>query len=1032
MVGRYRSSSRAASPRIAARLPSDAAPGRALPESWWAEALDELCGPDPDIPALEYEFNTLLAELHISRALAGRGDGARRGSAVDVDAERDAFERNALLIFSPVPMEALAIARKTDTEMEDWGERVIAGWRDLRTVIARDEALANIAPREHTWTQEEREAALERIVPGWLALSADGKEAALLRLFPAWGTWTEEERLVALRRRRRKDAFSLAITAYVRAALFSVRALLRALQVLACVLGYVDAPLGVHLAGRSAMDAGAPDIAEVRRAVAAGRREGRATAVEEFEKETRTAITMLFNMANARQPAIMCPRCLFGPIIREACDDMEAHHGVPWQRWTDNRCPNEACRYFHGTLREPASPDWNGRDLGGWLVWDGIVRSLTPGALFGVLTCTSPSACDFLPEVGKAPPREPCWPYAVGDRMDFQEPFRSCDNRHVEWEEMLDNLHARGRQEARMRYNRAIVGQVPWESAFRTNQAIDLSHEAAEIAGNAHVDSVANLVRFAPTLVYIAENAFHGSALVRLDLPDSVLAIGAKAFAETQNLAAVWCGENLQAIGASAFYGSGVRHVELNPRLRVIGPSAFASADGLTSVAFGAELESIGASAFEATALRTLTLPDSVRKIDTRAFASCHLGGALRLPSSLTALGAHAFESNELEEVALAAVEMEHIPAHAFRDNKLSRLTLPDALRSIGAGAFQNNSLVELRLGPAVHTIGVSAFAGNELAVVHLGSALQTIGTAAFAGNALGEVRCPSSLRSIDDGAFADAQVTKLNLNVGLLSIGASAFARCRFVVLLLPMSLTSVGTGAFAYSALQQVDLEITKLRSIPKECFRGSQLERVVLPSALERVEALAFAACTNLRRVQLPASLQHISNSAFDGCRLHAVSLAHTRVVHIDDFAFADNATINTLTLPPTLRSIGIAAFQGNALAELTLPSALDRLGWKAFAANRLTSLALEQTAVTRIPAECFARNALAVVTFPAALESIGASAFQENALLGLALPTQLRELGTNAFRGNGELDTVLVGIDCVLSPHAFDENVIVTRA
>jgi hypothetical protein len=60
--------------------------------------------------------------------------------------------------------------------------------------------------------------------------------------------------------------------------------------------------------------------------------------------------------------AVMCPKCLCGPVEPAYCDDMLAHHGQRFQSCTtqiDNRC--HGCNWFGATRQD-------------WIAWDGVVR----------------------------------------------------------------------------------------------------------------------------------------------------------------------------------------------------------------------------------------------------------------------------------------------------------------------------------------------------------------------------------------------------------------------------------------------------------------------------------------------------------------------------------------------------------------------------------------------------------------------------------------------------------------------------------
>lgn len=86
-------------------------------------------------------------------------------------------------------------------------------------------------------------------------------------------------------------------------------------------------------------------------------------------------------------------------------------------------------------------------------------------------------------------------------------------------------------------------------------------------------------VAFAPdsALRRIAAEAFAGSGIVTVSLPDGVLSIGDRAFAGCRSLEEVVCNKSgaLTEIGAEAFAGSGIQRFEAPKSLKTVGDAAF-------------------------------------------------------------------------------------------------------------------------------------------------------------------------------------------------------------------------------------------------------------------------------------------------------------------------------------------------------------------------------------------------------------------------------------------------------------------------
>ena len=127
-------------------------------------------------------------------------------------------------------------------------------------------------------------------------------------------------------------------------------------------------------------------------------------------------------------------------------------------------------------------------------------------------------------------------------------------------------------------------------------------------------------------------------------------------------------------------------------------------------------------------------------------------------------------------------------------------------------------------------------------------------------------------------------------------------------------------------------------------------------------------AFSYCSSLEEITLPASLTSIGYWAFQGCSSlkRVVNLENTKVTSILLQTFRDCSSLAEINLPDTLTSIGYWAFQGC--------SSLKRV------------VNLENTKVTSISSELFLYcSSLAEINLPAGVTSIKNDAFRGCSLL-----------------------------------------------
>ena len=267
----------------------------------------------------------------------------------------------------------------------------------------------------------------------------------------------------------------------------------------------------------------------------------------------------------------------------------------------------------------------------------------------------------------------------------------------------------------------------------------------------------------------ITQRAFDEKiTLTRIVLPDTLKAIGERAFRQCTNLSgSINIPEGVESIGASAFLwcNSLTGSLSLPSTLKYVGGGGAVDIHGAFSgCKFNCEL----------------ILPDNLEFIGHQAFSdNPNYYGNLRLPANLTFLGGYAFFSdrNLTGDIEIPD-KLKYINQYAFGDTGFNgNLILHDGLLGINAGAFVNVPLKgELALPKNLGNVGESAFCGCDFS---------------------GELKLPSTLVSIGNKAFAyNWRLTGvLEFPEGIESIGAGAFANCRSIEgLIFPESVESIG----------------------------------------------------------------------------------------------------------------------------------------------------------------------------------------------------------------------------------------------
>ena len=291
-----------------------------------------------------------------------------------------------------------------------------------------------------------------------------------------------------------------------------------------------------------------------------------------------------------------------------------------------------------------------------------------------------------------------------------------------------------------------------------------------------------------------------------------------------------------------------------------------------------------------------------------------------------------------------------------------------------------------------------TAFFGKKLTTVSLPEGLESIGYAAFAGcYQLQSVTLPASLTEIEDYAFAGSALTSIEVPESVMYMGYGVFSRCEALQSAVINSdfvgefaflgdtslsdvqigahVTAINEGAFnGCTALKTITFDRnTRLSRIGDEAFINSGLENIDIQSMpMGTIGAWAFAQ-THLSEISLPGTLSHLNEGALannplltsvklpdvrnsGGMRLRgapAINLRRT-IERIEDYTFAGDEQLNAgnMLLFGT-KSIGNYALYNvsQEIDTMRLPSSIDYLGNYAMAG--MTGMKVLKTDAAEVP-------------------------------------------------------------------------------
>ena len=234
---------------------------------------------------------------------------------------------------------------------------------------------------------------------------------------------------------------------------------------------------------------------------------------------------------------------------------------------------------------------------------------------------------------------------------------------------------------------------------------------------------------------------------------------------------------------------------------------------------------------------------------------------------------------------------------------------------------------------------------------------------------------------------------TSVVIPYGITAIGMKAFyQRTQLTSVTIPNTVTSIGFAAFAdCKSLKKIKVpdSVTKLE---KNVFSGcEQLNEVILPKNLTEIPSGIFFDCKRLRNIQLPAGVKAIPYGAFYG------------------------TDIQNLNLLKNITTIGDNAFDScQGLKEIHIPGNVKTIGKFAFNSCRCAEHIFLEDGVTTIGACAF--------------QDVGKAKYEQakrddrlhefNYVKLVKIPSTVTEIGENAFKNCGGLQTLFVPKKCKL--------------
>jgi len=488
------------------------------------------------------------------------------------------------------------------------------------------------------------------------------------------------------------------------------------------------------------------------------------------------------------------------------------------------------------------------------------------------------------------------------------------------------------------------------------------------------------------TVTSIGKEAFEGTGLTKIRIPEQVVTIGDGAFA------------NIKGKGTTVIFTVNDAIANDTHAHRTFGREVFGGSEFL-SVEFEPCTDTIEDGWFDGCSFQTMTIPASVKTIRENAFTNCigvtafnvkpenrrfkapggilfsydleklvrypvnKAGGSYTVPAYVEEIAPNAFYNNTvLTSVDFAKGDPEslEIGDNAFKDcKKLSSVTFNSRVKTIGDSAFEGDTaLTEANLPDYVTELGEAAFKGcTAMTKLKLSNSLEEVKKSTFENcGALTSVQLPDMMTTVGEAAFRNCgkvnkliftpwlvtigdyafekckELTTVEFHSDLKTIGAYAFANCTKLkgesdkVLRLPDSVVSVGEKAFYNSGIESFAVfNGTLYNSVFENC---QNLTYVELGDGVRLIGEKAFADTNLMQPFELPAELKTVSKEMFRNCRNLTSITIPDQVTTIEEGAFA-NSGVKTVYLYPSLVTIEGSMSGKESPSDAFFESALDEI-------------------------------------------------------------------------------------------------------
>jgi hypothetical protein len=466
------------------------------------------------------------------------------------------------------------------------------------------------------------------------------------------------------------------------------------------------------------------------------------------------------------------------------------------------------------------------------------------------------------------------------------------------------------------------------ESAFNGCKAlteIDLSGTEVTNLANSVFENCTSLtsVILPSQLVSIGNSVFASTAIATIDIPQTVTTIGTEAFSNCIALESVDLSHLTQTDLKGVFYGcSSLTSVSLPETLNQLslgGPSSdlgvFGNCTSLTAITLNKNTDIPGGTFTNCPNL-IITLTGETGSL----IVSPDGKTLMKQEGTTTSLLAYPTDGT-----IVIPDQITDLPANIFYGAKITSIKIPASVKTIGDVAFEDSSITSIDFSEAtgLERIGQRAFAQTSLPAIDLSKA--------------------TSLTEIGNNAFYQCMSLKSVTLPGTLpytGFGNTVFGASPYIA---EFKVTQIPDKT---NHLSSPDGKMVISNNITLILYPPDAAGRVTVPVGITGIARYAFSGCKAITEINFTSisDLTSIEVNAFQSCVFTSMDLSGaTNLSEIPNYVFADNPSLTSIKLPPSLQTLGTNVFRNcTALTSIDLPATLTSIGNNTF--NGCSSLAL----------------------------------------------------------------------------------------